>query len=194
MCLKCKISNFKLFFLTFLYYSIITCAYYHEIIIYVLIAVIYFRSSSACVCYELQRWFMKQLLPTLKARQLGISGTRFHQCHLLLAIYSYPPCLFSEQGKSITNLTLKFNNHPLFILQYYTKFISLTLFYKDNGKTWLSVLFLRVITFHFFVIQKLREKRTIIGLSMISERLTLLIFTALFMACKLCITKFDPQS
>ena len=43
---------------------------------------------------------------------------------------------------------LKVNNRPLFTLLYYTKLSNLIFFYKNNGKTWLSVLILEVITYH----------------------------------------------
>ena len=39
------------------------------------------------------------------------------------------------------------------MLLYYTKFSSLAIFNKDNGKMWLSVLFLGVITFYLSYLQ-----------------------------------------
>ena len=64
---------------------------------------------------------------------------------------------------------LKVNNCPLFILLYYTKFSSLAIFYTDSGKTWLSVLFLRVIAFHLTCYSEIKVKKMIIWISMIGE-------------------------
>ena len=54
---------------------------------------------------------------------------------------------------------LKVNNRLLFILLYYTNSTSLTIFYKDTSKTWLSVLFLGVITFHLSCYSEIKGKK-----------------------------------
>ena len=59
----------------------------------------------------------------------------------------------------MTNRTLKVNNHPLFILLYCTKCELHAIFYKGNGKTWPSVLFLGLITFHLYCYSKSKGKR-----------------------------------
>ena len=61
--------------------------------------------------------------------------------------------------RSITNRTLKFNNDPHFIFLFYIKFSIFAIFYKDNGKTWLFVLFLGVITFHISCYSEIKEKK-----------------------------------
>ena len=67
---------------------------------------------------------------------------------------------------------LKVNNHPVFIHLYWTKFSSLTSFFKIMVRHG-YLYFYELLLFICLVIQKLNGKRMIIGASMISGCLTL---------------------
>ena len=54
---------------------------------------------------------------------------------------------------------LKVNNRPPFFNLYYAKFSNLAIFYKDNGKTWLSESLLGIITFPLSCYSEIKEEK-----------------------------------